>query len=373
MKIVFIIKALGNPGGGAERVLTQVVSELASRGHELHVVTCDEVGTIPYYDLGEAITFHPLGIGSVAGRSNPLEFVRRVFGFRRAIGSLQPDVVVAFMHSTYIAVGFSMMGFPIPLIASEHSTRAHYRKHPVQRWLLNLVPWFCERITVVSDQIRESYWKRLQRHMVVISNPVSLAEGGEVNNPKSPGKKILLCVGRLDSPKGHTVLVSAFGLIAKDFPGWTLRIVGEGPLRGALEAQVTALGLKDLVELPGAQLDMSSEFRSAELFVLPSFYESFGLATAEALLHGLPAIGFADCPGTNQLIRDHENGRLVFGKNRIAALAGVLSEVMQNPDERQRLSSSSRRWILDRYGIKHVGDQWEVVLTAASCRNERDC
>ncbi len=135
MKIVFAIKALGNPGGGAERVLTQVASELASRGHEIHVVTCDQAGTKPYYALSESITFHALGIGAVRDRASPLEFVRRVFAFGRAIRSLQPTAVVAFMHSTYLAVGLSMLGTSIPLIASEHSSREHYRKHPVQGWL----------------------------------------------------------------------------------------------------------------------------------------------------------------------------------------------------------------------------------------------
>lgn len=367
MKIVFAIKALGNPGGGAERVLTQVASELASRGHEIHVVTCDQAGTKPYYALSESITFHPLGIGAVRDRASPLEFVRRVFAFGRAIRSLQPMVVVAFMHSTYLAVGLSMLGTSIPLIASEHSSREHYRKHPAQGWLLNLAPYFCAHITVVSDQILQSYGKWLRHKMMVVPNPVALFKSEISKDQVSRTKKILLCIGRLDYPKGHAILLRAFGSIAARFPDWTLRIVGEGPLRTALEAQVAILGLEDRIELPGALSDMSAEFSAAELFVLPSFYESFGLATAEALLHGLPAIGFADCAGTNQLIIDRENGRLVFGKDRINALASVLAEVMGDQGERERLAKSSRSWIKDKYGIGRVADEWEDILTAV-CR-----
>jgi len=161
------------------------------------------------------------------------------------------------------------------------------------------------------------------------------------------------------------VLISAFGSIAAHFPNWTLRIVGEGELRGALEVQIKSLGLKGKVELAGAQSNVDAEFVAANLFVVSSLFESFGLATAEALLHGLPAIGFADCSGINELIRDRENGRLVTGSDRVSALADVLAELMRNPSERQRLSNSSREWIQDKYGISGVLDRWESILAAA--------
>ena len=129
-----------------------------------------------------------------------------------------------------------------------------------------------------------------------------------------------------------------------------------------LQEMIDTLGLGSRVELAGATSRIEAEYAAADLFVLPSSYESFGLATAEALLHGLPAVGFADCPGTNELIRDGENGQLVHGPDRKAALATVLADLMRNPAKRARLSGSSRQWILDQYGIEGVLDQWESVL-----------
>ncbi len=68
--------------------------------------------------------------------------------------------------------------------------------------------------------------------------------------------------------------------------------------------------------------------------------------------------------------RDGENGRLVDGADRKAALAAVLAGLMRDPAERARLSASSRQWIVARYGLEGVLDQWESVLSAAVGKDE---
>ena len=80
--------------------------------------------------------------------------------------------------------------------------------------------------------------------------------------------------------------------------------------------------------LPGATADVGSEYAAAQIFVLISLYESYRFALVEALAHGLPAVGFADCLGVNRLIRPGWNGVLVSGSNRVQNLAQVLDRLM---------------------------------------------
>lgn len=362
MKIAFAIKALGNPGGGAERVLVQVASGLALRGHDVTVITNDAIDTLPYYPLSEQVHRIQLGIGDVSARSKTFDLFSRLLAMRRILFKLRPDVTVAFMLSTYLPTGIAMFGSSIPVIASEHIGPEHYRKRPVQRLLLNLSPLFCRRITVVSEQIRLSYGRWLRRRMVTALNPLTAPSGFHKKNRALSARKVLLTVGRLESQKNHAVLLAAFGSIATRFPDWTVRIVGEGSLRGALEAQITELGLSGKVELVGALSNVNTEYAGADIFILPSSYESFGLATAEALLHGLPAVGFADCPGTNVIIRHDENGKLVSGIDKVSALADALADLMDNPAERNRLALTSRQYLIDEYGLERVLDRWEVIL-----------
>lgn len=362
MKILLAIKALGNPGGGAERVLAQIASGLADRGHDVTVISSDAAGVSPFYPVSDKVRLLRLGIGNVAGSSGAIDLCKRMLAFRRVILDLSPDGVVGFMHPTYLPVGLALLGSSIPVIASEHTSPEHYRGRPTQRLLLQLTPLICKRILVVAEQIRQSFGWWLRRKMVVLPNPVTVQPTSRLESPGSGNRKILLSVGRLGPEKGHAILLTAFSSITERFPEWTLRIVGDGELRPALEYQIESLGLIGKVELVGAKSDVNTEYAAADMFVLPSSYESFGLATAEALLAGMPAIGFADCPGTNTLIRDGENGRLVDGRDRTGALAEVLAELMGNPNERQRLADSSREWIRHSFGINEVLDRWESVL-----------
>ena len=155
-------------------------------------------------------------------------------------------------------------------------------------------------------------------------------------------------------------------MVASDFPDWTLRIVGDGELRGELEKQIRELGLERRAELPGAVSDVWREYGNASFFASPSTYESFGLATAEALLSGLPAVAFEDCPGTNVLIQDNIDGILVNGgSDRIEALSIALRRLMAAPKEIERLSRTGAQR-LGAYSLPRVLDTWEDILRDAA-------
>jgi glycosyltransferase involved in cell wall biosynthesis len=120
-------------------------------------------------------------------------------------------------------------------------------------------------------------------------------------------------------------------------------------------------------------LDVENEYSKAELFVLPSKYESFGLATAEAILNRLPVVGFADCPGTNTLIQHGVNGLLVPGAvESPEKLSDALASLMSSPALRMKLSSSSAQDIIDSHSIDAVLDRWEDLLRAALRRKSTD-
>lgn len=343
-------------------MLAQVSAGLVARGHDVTIVSNDLAGSIPYYPLAADIRLHCLGIGSTQRHSGALETLRRMIQYRKVVLDHQPDVVVAFMHSAFVPVALALVGSGTPVVASEHIGAAHYSRRPVQNLLLQLTPLLTRRITVVSNQIKESFGNWLSRMMVVVPNPVTASTTSHGGTHADRPEKVLLSVGRLDHLKDHKTLIDAFAQVSDRNPDWILRIAGEGDLRETLQQQIEELGLGQRVQMPGAIQAIDHEYQAADLFVLPSIYESFGLATAEALLHGLPAIGFADCPGTNELIADNVNGCLVRGDDRAAALAEVLHRLMSNEQERRRLAAGDRSYIVTRYGLEGVVNQWENLL-----------
>jgi GalNAc-alpha-(1->4)-GalNAc-alpha-(1->3)-diNAcBac-PP-undecaprenol alpha-1,4-N-acetyl-D-galactosaminyltransferase len=369
--IAFSIKRIGDVGGGAEKVLAEVANGLRSRGYRITVICGDRTGTVPYYHLHPDIKIQYLD-------SNTAQGLAKVSGFLRGIGALwaahkscRPDVAVSFMHSSYIAAGIALVGTRIPLIASEHIGPEHYRQRPLQNILLQITPLLAKQITVVSEQIRLAFNPWLRRKMCVVHNPVNLEPRPRSANHLAVQNraKVLLSVGRLTPQKNQNCLIAAFALIADRFPDWTLRIAGEGPLRMELESQVKDLRLTSRVILPGNIADIGSEYAQADLFVLPSSYESFGLATAEAIMHGLPAVGFADCPGTNTLIRPGENGVLVHGPDKVQSLAEALAGLMGDPEALRNLQNAPTAWLQEVYAPDAVLDAWERLI--AECAAER--
>ena len=359
MKLAFVIKTLGIAGGGAERVLGQVTAGLAARGHEVTIVTFGSPGERDFYDIDDRVDRLWLGSGDVAARSTFVELWRRAIALRRAIKRLAPDVAVGFMHSAYVPLAIGLGRSRIPVVASEHTVQDHYRSLRLEWLALRLAQPLYAGMTAISDAVRASFPPTLRRRMTVIPNPVAPAL--HPAEPVGGSAKILLNVGRMSREKDQRTLIDAFALVAGARPDWTLRIVGDGPLRPMLESVVQDKGLESRVQLPGAVNDIAREYESAQAFAMPSFYESFGLATAEALAHGLPAVGFADCPGTNELIENEVNGLLAPAGDRVAGLAAALGRLLDNPDLRSRLGQAGPRSVA-RFSVDSIVGQWEELL-----------
>lgn len=366
MKLLFVIKAMALAGGGAERVLALVSGALARRGHEVALASFDRPAEAPFYPLDPAVRQLRLGIGDTGRGTGPALALRRIRALRRLGRELQPDVAIGFMHSSYIPLGLALLGTGVPVVGSEHISYDHYRTRPLQAALLRLAPRLTSAMTVLSPAVRDGFPGALRRHMTVVPNPVEI-EVRRRADVVGGGRKTLLAVGRLEAQKDHAVLIEAFARLADAFPDWRLRIVGEGALRPQLEAQARRLGIAGRVELPGATRDVEAEYAAAQLFAMPSAYESFGLTTAEALAHGLPVVGFADCPGTNELVGDGGNGLLVDGADRAAALAEGLGRLMASSDLRGRLGAAGPASI-EAFAPERVADIWEGLLARIAAR-----
>jgi glycosyltransferase involved in cell wall biosynthesis len=363
MRLLFSIKAMNNPGGGAERVLADVANGLLARGHQIALLSFDLPGGKSFYALDPLIERIELGVGLTTSSATIMSTLRRILALRKNVCAYAPDVAIGFMHSMFIPLGLALIGTSIPMIASEHTVPEHYRSRPIEAVLLQLTPLLAKCITCVSEQVLCSYPLTLRRKMVAVVNPVISYScrradvSGCIKN-----RKVLLSVGSLEPHKNHAILIEAFAEIADHLPEWDLRIVGDGELRQELSLMITKFGLKERVSIAGVTKDIMEEYLSAQLFVQPSRYESFGLTAAEALAHGLPAVGFDDCSGINQLVHPGINGDLANGRGgRSRSLAKTLKALMENDDLRVRLSEQSGD-IPHECRLERVLDHWEKII-----------
>lgn len=360
MKILFAIKSMNNSGGGAERVLAFLCNTLASRGHEVALLTFDRENIKSFYHLDSDVKRIYLPIGRPEEKTTLRELFLRVFGLRKSILRHDPDVVVGFLHSMYFPLALSLLGTRKKVIASEHTAYSYFKARKLQLCALLASLLIIKTMTVLSKRVRDEYPAVMRFRMKVVPNPVMPTEQKANARGSDKISKVILCVGRLDADKAHEILINAFSKLACRYPQWGLRIVGDGSLRALLENRITQEGLCDRVVLPGTINDISQEYLNAHIFVLPSVYEGFGLATAEAMSYGLPVVGFSDCSGTNELIVDGQNGILV-SKRSSDNLALALEKLMIGENLRAEYGRASIA-LVAKYDSHLILNCWEDLL-----------
>ena len=156
-------------------------------------------------------------------------------------------------------------------------------------------------------------------------------------------QEFLLYFGRLDIfHKGLDVLLEAIALVAREKPGIELRIAGRGKDAEKVAELARSLGISKNVTLVGAVSDAERNelFAGAQLQLMPSRFEGFGLAAAEAMAAGVPLIA-SDAGSLPEVVDAPRGGRLVPSGNP-RALADATLALLDSPQERERLSNSAR-------------------------------
>jgi glycosyltransferase involved in cell wall biosynthesis len=155
------------------------------------------------------------------------------------------------------------------------------------------------------------------------------------------GSVILFCA-KLQPWKGPIDLIEAFAQAA--VPNSYLAFAGDGPERANLERRAAKLGLTDRMRFLGFlnQSELPSAYRAADLFVLPSLFEPFGLVVNEAMLCGLPVVASDRVGAKFDLIRPGETG-YVFPAGDIGALAAILREILPDAAKREKMGAAAKR------------------------------
>lgn len=362
MELVFGIKRLDGACGGAERIFCAICNQFAQKEYKVTIISFDKPDARSFYPLSPHITWIKMDLGIAKCKTSIYEFWLRTNALRKFLQKSQATRIIGFMHSFYVPLALASIGTNKIVIASEHISIDHYNTRPLEKLLLFIVSFFLNKITVVSRDVMQAFPWLLRRKMQKIENPVEIREVKKRREYKKKHRNTLLNIGRLTEQKDQLTLIRAFGLIAQKFPTWDLKIIGEGKLKQNIQAEVFRLNLEGRVILCDQTPDIFAEYYSADIFVNSSLYESFGLCTAEAMVSGLPTVGFKNCPGTNELISHEENGLLVETGNRVENLSQTLSVLMGDQNYRLHLGKNGRKLISSKHSIETVFLAWERLL-----------
>ena len=185
---------------------------------------------------------------------------------------------------------------------------------------------------------------------VVIPNAV---EAGEPPPPRGDGGvPRVIAVGRLQPQKDMATLVRALGVLD---PGtYSAAIVGDGPDRALVEAELERVGITGSVDLLGNRDDVGELLRRADIFALASRWEVLPLAILEAMAAGLPVVA-TSVGGVRELVVDGQTG-FVVPPGDPRALGQAIGRLVDDPELRRRMGEAGRTRVDDHFDLRTVRD-----------------
>ncbi|WP_118195438.1 glycosyltransferase family 4 protein [Albibacterium indicum] len=352
MRIVYNIAATYN-SGGMERVLANKANYLVRQGHEVMVVTTDQQGRKPYFELDNRITHHDLGINYSAGQGKGLLEKAVSYWFKQRlhkrrlekllIGHKADIVISMFDHEVSFLHGIADGSKKVAEIHFSRFKRLQYGR----KGLWGLVDsWRSKRDQklagcydrfVVLTHEDSAYWAGLS-NINVIPN----ANSFEPSKVASLDEKRVIAVGRYDYQKAFDELIYIWKEIKTRYPDWKLFIYGDGPRRKELEELIKALYLQDVVQLLPSVKDIENEYLKSSVLVMTSRYEGLPMALLEGQACGLPLVAYGCKCGPKDVIDDGRNGYLIAEGDR-HSFAEKLMLLMGNADTRKQMGHEAKR------------------------------
>jgi glycosyltransferase involved in cell wall biosynthesis len=364
LRIILATISLHRMAGGLERNIVLLANYLEQRGHEVHMVTFDQEEAESFYPLATEVQWHKTGRRKPHTSIGFLERINLIQRIRRVIAKERTETfVICFHHGLLVRFLLASLFLKTRLIVSERSALSIYKHIEGRKWNLNFLLMFLTRaITVQFPRYVKAYPKLMQKRIVTIPNPVfPVKVQSSPAKANDAGRFRILTVGRLGHQKNLIPLVKAFSQIAEKYPEWDLVVLGEGEQRQKLETTISEKSLQNRIMLPGTTNDIEKFYLQTHIFCMPSLWEGFPNALAEAMSHGLPAVGYQNCAGVSDLIEHGKNGLLASGGDDINDLANVLATLMSDGALRSVLGRQAAL-SMKKFVPQRSFDKWENLL-----------
>jgi glycosyltransferase involved in cell wall biosynthesis len=329
--------------GGVEEAVYAVSRRLVERGYGVHVVTLN-TDQAPRYENVDGITVHRAASIDLTNviRLQSAVSAEVVSLALRVARDVRPDVIHThnlFFSTSLVAVGLKML-LGLPLVTTMQlgamdqmsglsRLAACTWEHSVGR----LVARVSDRMVAVSRAVGDHAVRLGCRpdSVRVIPNGVDLDRFHPtvVASTDEPPRRRIGLIGRLIANKGPQYIVEAAPLILDRHPDVEFVVVGDGPLRGPLEARVAEQGFGPAFSFLGARSDVADILRTCSLAVRPSLSEGLPLAILEAMASGLPVVA-TPVGGTPEIVLDGQTGYLIPPRSP-EALAAAINRLLADP------------------------------------------
>lgn len=352
MHVLHIIPTLGM--GGAEKLLVDSLKYYKQQG-----ITCT-VAVLTYIDniYGENIKAQEIEL--IVSKENSNYSAKNILFIKQIIEQQKYDVVHCHLYAAqlFTPIALKFCSYRPMLVTTEHSTSNRRREIPIFKYLDKKMYMVYEKIICISDATKQAlvdYLPMISQQLLVIENgidpePFKMVEPvtweDELENYKH--EKIVLMVASLRKEKDPFTLIKAAELLESNYH---IVFVGEGELLKEAQSIVRESNINN-VSFLGKRRDIPSLMKAANVFVLSSQWEGFGLVVVEAAVAGLPIVA-SDVPGLRDIVLSL--GGQLFENRNVKQLACLIRQA-----EQQQIKFDSR------YKIENMVSKYIDVYKASS-------
>ncbi|MFQ3567711.1 MAG: glycosyltransferase family 4 protein [Aggregatilineales bacterium] len=375
-----------NVGGPAIHVtlITKYLSSPAYDSRLVSGVVGPEEGDMSYYAAAHGV--EPIRLPELGRELHPLRDMITLWKLYRLIREFKPHIV----HTHTAKAGFVgrlaawLAGVPV-IIHTFHGHVFHGYFSPAKTRLFILLEQFAarlsDRIITLTENLREALAEtyRIAPREKIIAMPYGLDLAAFAAAQRktgafrqqwgiAPEAPLISIVGRLVPVKNHALFLQAAVRVRQMHPDARFAVVGDGELRASLEAQVDALGLRDVVTFTSWQRDVLPVYADSDVLVISSVNEGTPFTVIEALAAGCPVVATA-VGGLPEFLDGGKLGALVPSGETEPLAAAIAATLTDPPD-----TAALRAEIVQRYGIERLArdlDQLYRTLLAGRTAEDR--
>lgn len=355
MKILYLITGLGL--GGAEKVVADLADQMHALGHDVKIAyLTGEIQVKPASSDVEIIALH---------LNSAKQFLLASKKYRKLVKSFLPDVVHAHMVHANIFARLNRALCPVPkLICTAHSSNEGGKVRMLAYRLTNHLSDINTSVskTAVNALIDRGAFSR--KNLINIYNGIDLSRFEKKSDIVTLNHNVMniLAVGRFSDAKDYPNLINAFALLKKNNNrGIKLSIVGDGELRAEIEALIRNLELEEDVTLLGRRSDIPQLLSQADIFVLASKFEGFGLVVAEAMACECYVVA-TDSGGVAEVMGN--TGKLVPIQNSQALADALENTIALSSKERMQNNRKATARVEEFFSLETSVQKWLALYAS---------
>ncbi|HWJ22367.1 MAG TPA: N-acetyl-alpha-D-glucosaminyl L-malate synthase BshA [Gemmatimonadaceae bacterium] len=363
--------------GGSGAVATELGIALAAHGHEVHFITYQQPFRLPSFL--PRIYFHEVDVGRYPLFEYPPYDLALAVRMHEVVLGRHLDVLhchYAIPHATSAWIAREMLhktGDDVGLVTTLHGTDITIvGQDPSYHAITKFSIEKSDRITAVSQHLRDETFNAFGCTGCSVQVIHNFVDPDVYDRGKYPnvlrmeglnGRRVLMHVSNFRPVKRVTDVVRVFARVAREVPS-VLVMVGDGPDRVQAEEEAKRLGVDDSVFFLGKIEAVAPLLAAADLFLLPSMNESFGLSALEALASGVPVVA-SRVGGIPEVVQDGVTG-VLCGIGDVDGMARASIELLSDRSRWDTMSAAAAADARARFALKDILAQYEQLYADAA-------